>query len=298
MGANLFGGESLDVRRDAPTILPQGAGIVARLQLDQHLLSRFVFQILQILQGEHLHRFDFVFRQVGAQKNVCVDLERSRDVARHRRGPKARVHRTDTFVAVEPQVVERQRQIAAVAVAGAARDHIRKHRGNAQAAGWIVDTACGNHEVGSCRRAHVIHAFGQQGQAVGKSVLMDRLGHVFVTFGNESNSRATRCSLRACKWSSSGENRAAYRVEPQRRSAQSLPGSQRPNQPGEIRSALAGAAQCPARGPDILPKLPSSERRPSPGGRSTLARSRNIHPGRQSARWRREQKYPSAQSPA
>ena len=70
------------------------------------------------------------------------------------------MHRADAFVAIESEVVEGQRELAVVAFAGAARDHIGEHRGNAQAAWRIVNATCGNHEIERCR-AHVIHAFGQ-----------------------------------------------------------------------------------------------------------------------------------------
>src|SRR4051812_43484840 len=87
------------------------------------------------------------------------------------------MHPADAFAAVEPQVIERERQLAAIALARAADDQLREQGGDSFASGQIVDRAGGDQDVDR-RRPHVIHAFGQQSQAVGKRQVMNVLRHV------------------------------------------------------------------------------------------------------------------------
>ena len=60
-----------------------GAGI-ALPQLDHHLLLRRVLQPLDLLQGERLHRLEFVLGQVRAAEDVGEQFQRRRQVPRAR----------------------------------------------------------------------------------------------------------------------------------------------------------------------------------------------------------------------
>ena len=52
------------------------------------------------------------------------------------------------------------------------RDQVGEHGGDAELIGRIVDAA-GRHQEIERRRAHVLHALGQQGQSIGERVLIN-----------------------------------------------------------------------------------------------------------------------------
>ena len=87
--------------------------------------------------------------------------------------------RADAFVAIEAQVVEGQGQLPAVAFAGPARDQVGEDRSDAQVFRRVVDAA-GRHQEVQRRRAHVLHALGQQGQAIGERMMINFLRHLGV----------------------------------------------------------------------------------------------------------------------
>ena len=70
------------------------------------------------------------------------------------------------------QVVQGVGQFPAVALAGAAGAEVGQDRGEAEPLGRVVDAAGRDQEV-ERRRADVLHALGEQGQAVGERVLVD-----------------------------------------------------------------------------------------------------------------------------
>jgi hypothetical protein len=69
------------------------------------------------------------------------------------------VQDADAFAAVESEVVQREHQLTAVAVAGPAHDQLGQDAGQPQLLGWIGGAAGGHEEVHR-RRANVFHALG------------------------------------------------------------------------------------------------------------------------------------------
>src|SRR5262249_46603506 len=127
---------------------------------------------------ERLDGVHVLFGQVRPAQDVGVDAQGGGEVAAQRRPPEADVQGADTLMPVEAEVVEGEGQLPAVTVAGAARDEVGQHGGNAQVPRRVVHTA-GRHQEVQRRRAHVVHALRQQGHAVGQRVLIDRLCHFY-----------------------------------------------------------------------------------------------------------------------
>src|SRR5262249_49563263 len=88
----------------------------------------------------------------------------------------AEVEDPDRLAAVQAEVVQGQGQLAAVALAGAARDQVGQHAGQAEQPRRVVAAPAGDEEVHR-RRADVRHALAQERQAVGEGVLVELLGH-------------------------------------------------------------------------------------------------------------------------
>ena len=117
--------------------------------------------------------------QVRPAEDVGVNLQSGREIPRHGRAPKARVHQADALAAIEAEIVQGQRQLAAIALAGAAGDEVGEDGGEAKLIGRIVDAA-GRHQEIEGRRADVFHALGQQGQSIGEGMLVDFRLHVYL----------------------------------------------------------------------------------------------------------------------
>ncbi len=160
----------------AAPILAERRGPKTAPQFDHHFGARLVFQRLQILQCERFDRVQLLGREMRTAKDICKDFQGRRDVAGQRRAPKTQVHLPDAFAVIQAEAVHRQRQRPAIAIAGAARDHVRENRYQAKLIRRIVDAA-GRHEKVDCGRAHVIHSFQEQRQAIGKRMLKDLLRH-------------------------------------------------------------------------------------------------------------------------
>src|SRR5262249_6797316 len=122
---------------------------------------RLVLQALQVLKGQRLDGVDLAFGQVRAADDVGVDIESRGQVAGQGRAPEPRVQGADALVAIDAEVVQRQRQLAAVALAGPAGDEVREDRGDAVVRRQVVGAA-GRDEKVQRRRAHVFHALGEQ----------------------------------------------------------------------------------------------------------------------------------------
>src|SRR5262245_18048343 len=116
---------------------------------------------------------------MGPAEDVGIDFQPRGQVAGHGAAPEADVNAADAFVAVDAEVVQGERQLPAVALTGPADDQLGHHRAYAELVGRVEDAPSRYQDVEG-RGADMLHAFGEQRQAVGKSVLMDRLGQVGV----------------------------------------------------------------------------------------------------------------------
>ena len=64
---------------------------------------------------------------------------------------------------------------------------------DAAGAGRVVDAAGRDQEV-ERRRAHVLHALGQQGQSVGEGMLVNEFGHGIHSFCGQTGARVAKVS--------------------------------------------------------------------------------------------------------
>ena len=119
MTAERLGGDSLD-RFGGPAAIPtQRHRPVPATQLDHHLGPRFVFERLQILEGQRLHRLEFVFGEMRATQDIGIDLEAGKDIAGEGSSPRIASATARPLVAIEAEIVEGQREGPAIAIAGA-----------------------------------------------------------------------------------------------------------------------------------------------------------------------------------
>ena len=174
--AQLLNGQGGHAFDRAAVVVAERAGVVALAQFDEDLGARLVFQAADVLQGERAHRLHFVVGQVRPAQNVGVEFKGGGQVAGDGGAPETHVDAADALAAVEAEVVHRQGEFAAVAVAGAARDEVGEDGAGAETVGPVVDAAGRDKEVEG-RRTHVRHGFGQQRQAVGEGMLKDFLRH-------------------------------------------------------------------------------------------------------------------------
>ncbi len=121
VAAQLVGGQALDAGDGAAVVVAERARVMVLAQLDEDTGPRLVFQAAQVLHGQGLDGIQFLVRQMRSPKNVGVVLQGRGQVARHRGAPEAGVQHTDGLAAVQAQVVQGQRQIAAVEITRAAR---------------------------------------------------------------------------------------------------------------------------------------------------------------------------------
>ena len=178
--ADVLDGEGGDALDRAAVVVAERRGVVALAQLDQDFRPRLVFQAADVLQGQRTDGVQLVFRQVRPQQNVGVDFEGGGQVAGDGGAPETHVDAADALAAVQAEVVDGQRQLAAVAFAGPARDEVAEDGAGAETVGPIVDVTGRDQEVEG-RRTHVRHGFGQQRQAVGEGVLINVLRHDHLT---------------------------------------------------------------------------------------------------------------------
>src|SRR5262249_22608798 len=122
-------GDLFDRLGGAAAITPQRHRPVPAAEFDHHLRPRLVLQSLEILDRERLHCFELILGQMRPAEDVAVNLESGEDIASERRAPEAEMHLPDRLVAVETEIVESKSKGPAVAVAGAADDHLGEDGG-------------------------------------------------------------------------------------------------------------------------------------------------------------------------
>src|SRR5438270_2738425 len=117
----------------------------AAAQLDHYFLAWLVLQGENVLNGQGADRIDLLGRQVGAAEDISIYFQSGAEVTGQGRAPETDVELADALVAIQAEVIQRQAEFPARALAGPARDHLGEDCGHAKALRRIIN-ATGRHQ--------------------------------------------------------------------------------------------------------------------------------------------------------
>ena len=143
-----------------------------------------------------LDRLEFGLRQVRPAEDVREQVEGRRGVPGQGRAPEPHVHRPDALVPVDPEVVEREGELAAVTSPGPAGDQVGQDGSRPELA-RRVERGPGRDEEVDRGGPDVFHPLRQEDHPVRQRVLKNLLSHGGPFTSGGGHTAAIRSILRA-----------------------------------------------------------------------------------------------------
>jgi hypothetical protein len=169
IGAELIGGEGFELIADADAGAAVGEAEVAFAQEEREFVGRFVFDGIELLDGEVAGGFEAVIGEVWALDDVAVDGEDCEEVFAEHHGGEPEEDGFCVGGAGDAEAIEVGGEFAGVAVAGSAEDPIGDDGGGSGGGGG-VGGGTGGDEEGHGGGADGGHFFGDEGESVGEGV--------------------------------------------------------------------------------------------------------------------------------